>query len=420
VVIAAVRELSYKRRRRAMIESMRGILHAAAVVAVAAVTACGSSHPATADAPAPVVDAYRPVDVTLAVIALSVSPPTTTLDWPLTAPLQVLATYSDDAQLDVTPFATYATDAPAVAEAAAGVVQSLGPGSATITATYMGAVGSAVVTIEVPTLAVATSDGVDQFDASASGSAAPRSSIRGSATTIQHGCGIAELNGELFVVDDVADAIDVWETTDAGNIAPERTIATSFTPVSIAAAGSAIYVGAVDGVRAFAATASGAATPIQTISGSATTIASGAGVAVFEGEIYVVNTSGSVAVFPVGADGNVAPSRVIAGSATGLDNPVGISVGGAESLEFVTADELAGQVQAFVPTGSGNAVPFGNFSGAQTELVSPASVAADQTVVFVGTPSTQTIEVLLLSNDFGDFPPLQTITGEDVQGLTVY
>jgi hypothetical protein len=120
------------------------------------------------------------------------------------------------------------------------------------------------------------------------------------------------------------------------------------------------------------------------------------------------------------ADGNVAPTRVIAGSATGLDNPVGISVGGVDSLEFVTADEPAGQVQAFVPTGSGNTVPFGNFSGAQTELVSPASVATDQTVVFVGTPSTQQVEVLLLSNDFGDFPPLQTITGEDVQGLTVF
>jgi hypothetical protein len=383
-----------------------------------AFAACGSSHGVPADAPAPIVDAYRPVDVTLAVTSLSVSPASTTLQWPLSAPLQVLATYSDDAQLDVTPFATYATDAASVAEAAAGAVQAIGPGSATITATYMGASATAAVTVTVPTLAVATSDGIDEFVASARGSAAPFASIRGSATTIQHACGIAELGGELFVVDNVANAIDVWATTDAGDVAPDRTIATAFTPVSIAAAGSAIYVGAVDGVRVFAANAAGSATPLQTISGSATTITSGAGVAVFEGELYVVDTTGSVVVFPQDADGNVAPTRTIAGSATGLDNPVGISLG--QSLEFVTADEPAGQVQAFVPASSGNAVPLGNFSGAQTDLVSPTSVAVDQTVVFVGTPSTQTIEVLLLADDFGDFPPLQTLTGEDVQGLAIY
>jgi hypothetical protein len=382
--------------------------------------ACNSPHATTADAPPSMADAYLPVDSTLAVTGLSVAPSSVTITWPLSQPLQVLAIYTDDSQLDVTPFATYTSDAPEIAAAPTqGLVQAIGPGSATITASYMTVTGTMTATVTAPTLAVATSNSIELFDASAVGSAAPRSSIAGPSTTIGHACGITELNNELFVVDDVANAIDVWSVTDSGDVPPERTITTSFTPVSIAAAGSAIYVGASDGVRVFAASASGSATPLQTIAGSATTISGGAGVAVYQGELYVVSsTTGAVAVFPMSANGNVAPTRVIAGASTGLDNPVAISVG--QGLEFVTADETAGQVQAFVPTASGNVAPFGNFSGLQTDLASPTSVVVDQTVIFVGTPSTQSIEVLAISNDFGDFPPVEAITGVDVQALTVF
>jgi hypothetical protein len=383
--------------------------------------ACNSPHATTIDAPpAPTADAYLPIDATNAITGLSVSPSSATISWPLSQPLQVLAIYSDDAQLDVTPFATYTSSAPEIAGAPTqGLIDAVGPGRATITASYLGATGTMTATIVVPTLAVATSNAVELFDASAIGSATPRSSISGPSTTIGHACGIAELGGELFVADDVADAIDVWSIADSGDVAPERTITTSFTPVSIAAAGSAIYVGASDGVRVFAANASGSATPLQTIAGSATTISGGAGVAVYQGELYVVSsTTSSVAVFPLASSGNIAPKRVIAGPSAGLANPIGIAVG--QGLELVTVDQVAGQVQAFVPTGSGDVAPFGNFSGDQTDLVSPTSVAVDQTIILVGTPSTQSIEVLAISNDFGDFPPVETITGIDVQALALF
>jgi hypothetical protein len=179
-------------------------------VLLALALACNSPHATVADAPPPSADAYRPIDATNPITALAVSPPSATISWPLSQPVQVLAIYADDAQLDVTPFATYTSSAPDVAAAPTqGLIAAIGPGSATITASYMGATGTMATTIIVPTLAVATSDGVDLYDASVVGSAAPRSSIRGPSTTIAHACGIAELGGELFVVDDVANAIDV-------------------------------------------------------------------------------------------------------------------------------------------------------------------------------------------------------------------
>ncbi len=390
-------------------------MRAALWLAVAGV-ACNSAHAITADAP--VADAYQPIDATLAVTSLEITPSTVALTWPLSQPLMVTAYYTDDSIMDVSVLATFTSDTPSVAEVSAGTVQSVGPGSATITVSYSGVSTTIPVTVTAPTLAVASPDGVDLFYASATGSATPLRSIRGSATTIVHACGVAELGGELFVADDGANAIDVWAVTASGNVAPDRVISTSFTPVSIASDGTSIYVGASDGVSVFAPAASGAATPLQTITGSATTIANAAGIAVYQGELYVVDQAGSVPVFPRTANGNVAPTREIGGAATGLDMPVGIAVG--QSLEFVTDATPDGQVQVYSPQSGGDAAPIGNFSGADAQLVTPTSAAVTQTVVFVGTPSTQSIEVLLVGDDNGEFPPYATITGVNVQGMTIF
>ena len=87
--------------------------------------------------------------------------------------------------MDVTAFAHYTTDAPSVATMAGGTAMSLGPGTATITAAYMGQTTTMTVTVTVRTLAVASPDGVDFFVASAQGMATPLRSIRGAATTLQ-------------------------------------------------------------------------------------------------------------------------------------------------------------------------------------------------------------------------------------------
>jgi hypothetical protein len=296
-------------------------------------------------------------------------------------------------------------------------VLTRGPGVATITASYMGAMATMAVTVAVPTLAVASPDGVDFFPASAQGTPAPASSIRGAATTLQHACGLAVLGSELFVADSTAGAIDVFPLAGSGNIAPTRRITTSFTPLSIAANGASIYVGASDGVRVFAATASGAATPTQTIAGALTTIVNGAGIAVYQAQLYVVSQGGSVAVFPIAANGNVAPARVVSGYNTGLGSSYGIAV--AFELELVTDAVAEGTVQVFFPSATGNVVPVQQIAGDQTLLVTPTSVVNADSMVFVGTPSSSSIEVFP-SNTNGEFPPTETIGGVNVQAMALF
>jgi len=382
---------------------------------VALLAACNSAAAITSDAPR--ADAYEPTDATLAVDGLAFMPASVTLAWPDTQKVNVVAHYTDDAIMTVTELATFSSDTPSVATVVSGTVLTRGPGTATITATYMGQTATMPVSVTVPTLAVASPDGVDFFLASAQGTPAPLRSIRGAATTLQHACGLAVLGGELFVADSAANTVDVWLLTATGNVAPERQIATSFTPVSIAASGTSIYVGASDGVRVFDATASGAATPTQTIAGATTTIASGAGISIYQGELYVVSGAGSVAVFPLAADGDVAPSRTIGGVNTGLASPAGIAV--AVSLVFVTNELAEGAVQVFFPSNNGDVLPQETIAGDQTLLASPTSAAVADTMVFVGTPSTSSIEVFPTSTN-GEFPPTETIGGVNVQAMAIF
>jgi len=382
----------------------------------ALLVACNSARAITGDAP--LSDAYRPLDATLAIDGLAVAPSSAAMKWPDSAPLQVLAHFTDDAVLDVTPYATYTTDAPTVAIASGGIVEPIGPGSATLTATYLGVSATSSITVSVPTLVVATSDGVDFLNASASGSAMPFRSIRGPATTLQAADGVAVLGQELFVTDRAADAIDVWPLTGSGNLAPSRRITTSFTPLSIAASGSEIFVGAADGVRVFDATDSGPATPIQTITGSNTGIAQGAGIAVAAGELYVVDQGGSVSVFAQTANGNVAPKRVLTGAATGLVDPVGISV--AFQVELVTTVGNNSALE-FFSSQNGNVVAGGvSFEGGQSMLQAPTCATQADTRIFVGSPSSSTIDQFVTNAPEGDLPPQATITGEPVQAMTLF
>jgi hypothetical protein len=380
------------------------------------IAACNSAEAITADAPAidaDNADAYRPVDATLAVDGLILQPSNANLVWPLTQAVTVLAHYTDDAELDVTPYAQLVTDTPDVATAAAGVITPTGPGSATITASYMGVTATLPVTVAVPTLAVASATGIDMFDATAAGSAVPKRSIRGSATTLVNTCGITTLGASLLVADAGTQTIDVWATSDSGNVAPESTIALGFTPVSIATDGSSIYVGAVDGVHVL----TGSGTPTRTITGSATTITTGAGIAIYGGELYVVETAGAYAVFPANGSGNIAPSRVVGGAATGLASPSAIAAG--QQIVYVTDAVAAGSVQMFVPAASGDASPFGFFDGSLTQ---PTSAAFDQVFLLVGTPATQQVQSFLVSaiTDAGQYAPLYSLDGVSPTAIAIF
>src|SRR3989442_6506492 len=89
-----------------------------------------------------------------------------------------------------------------------------------------------------------------------------------------------------------------------------------------------LYVANYDGssVTAYAAGATGNATPTVTIAGSNTGLNQPSGVALdAAGRVYVANFIDSVTIYATGANGEAVPTATITGSNTGLSQPEGIA-----------------------------------------------------------------------------------------------
>jgi hypothetical protein len=131
-------------------------------------------------------------------------------------------------------------------------------------------------------------------------------------------------SGDIYVGGSTATSgsyeICVYATGAAGAATPTRTITeTSVQPTGMAidSAGLLYVTGPTANVSVFAATASGAATPVNVIAGALTQLTNPNAIAVDAAKnIYVTNVAssgvtGTILVFGSGATGNVAPGRVI-------------------------------------------------------------------------------------------------------------
>src|SRR3989454_2342908 len=90
-----------------------------------------------------------------------------------------------------------------------------------------------------------------------------------------------------------------------------------------------LYVANYDGssVTAYAAGATGNATPTVTIAGSNTGLNQPSGVALdAAGRVYVATFIDSVTIYATGATGKAVPTATITGSNTGLSQPEGIAL----------------------------------------------------------------------------------------------
>ena len=85
--------------------------------------------------------------------SIAITPPSATLAIGGTSPLTVTASFDTGPTANVTSTATYATSASSVATVSiAGLVTAVGPGSATITASYQGKIATAAITVSTPAL----------------------------------------------------------------------------------------------------------------------------------------------------------------------------------------------------------------------------------------------------------------------------
>lgn len=191
----------------------------------------------------------------------------------------------------------------------------------------------------------------------------------------------------------------------------------SFSPATAAAALHYDSVWTADSaantVSEYAASATGAATPIAVISGANTLLDAPSAVATdFHGHVFVTNAGTStITEYAPGANGNVHPTAVIGGTKTGLDAPSSLSVAGDQ---LWVADPTDNLIEAFSVGTHGNELPAATFAGPKTKLNHPIAVSAssdgfevDALNAPAGGPSTVTSYFAV---DTGNQVPITSLT----------
>jgi hypothetical protein len=232
-----------------------------------------------------------------------------------------------------------------------------------------------------------------EFPAGSSGSGvSPSRTITSSAFVAPYGVAVGPFGG-TYVSDPMGGtlgngAIDVFNASQSGNVAPIRQIAGTPSqlnqPYGITVDGSSnVWVtndsGASSSPSSVMEFGPSGSTPIRVISGNATGLNAPVAIALdSSGNIYVANGQGnSVTVYGPNTNGNQAPIRVIAGSSTGIVFPQGLAFDGSGNL-FVSnlqATGVPGTLNVFPPNSTGNVAPIAELSGSSSVTFNPVGVA---------------------------------------------
>lgn len=244
------------------------------------------------------------------------------------------------------------------------------------------------------------------FAAAADGDIAPLRTLAGPSTTFKSPRGLAVFNGEVYVADQEAKAIDVYPVTAAGNVAPTRRITSSALGgvTSLVVYNNELYASQTGAILVFPATANGDVTPTRTLSGLGLSLY----MTIADGLIYVTDyANASVVEFPASTpSGNVTPLRILGGPAgSQLHGPAGVFVDGNEL--FVT-NVLTAKITVYAKSAEGSTAPLRTITG-------PALGFPDQIVVFnneiyVVDYSTQRV-VVYARNASGNATPVRQILG---------
>ena len=219
------------------------------------------------------------------------------------------------------------------------------------------------------------------FETTADGERSPIGKITGTDTTFQRLAGITVTSDEIYVVDDLANAIDVFPVNSVNNVAPIRRIrgpATGLSrPNGVMVLNREIYVAQQSGsVVVFPVAANGNIPPTRSITG----FQSAMHLATFIDELYVTDSIGSrILVMPVSASGPVTPIRTIVGTNTFLNGPAGIAI----SNDRIFVSDLSNRLLTFQLFANGNATPTNITLGADSQLAFPTQLSALGTEIFI-------------------------------------
>jgi hypothetical protein len=205
-----------------------------------------------------------------------------------------------------------------------------------------------------------------------------------------------------------------------GNIAPSVTIAGPHTtlgaPVALAVDKTGQIYAANDSgnqVLIFPPNANGDVTP-QVLGGSNVPIKATEGVAIdATGQIYVSDFStNAIYVFPKGATGNTAPIRTIVGANTQLISPTSMAFDHAGNV-VVANSPFDGKkpILKFSATANGNVAPISYIGGANTQLFAANSVSLDATGRIIVPAYNSNSLLIFKAGAHGNAAPVVTISG---------
>jgi DNA-binding beta-propeller fold protein YncE len=269
-------------------------------------------------------------------------------------------------------------------------------------------------------------DSLTVYGRTDAGNIAPARTIAGASTGLSKPNGIAvdTLNDQIFVTAYWHNnSITVYRRTDSGNVTPVRTIIYGESTdlnyprgIAVDTVNDQIFVTGYwndNSITVYGRTDSGNVTSIRTISGESTGLSNPNGIAVdtVNNHVFVANGGNdSITVYGRTDTGNIAPVRTIAGTSTGLSNPNGIAVDTGNNQVFV-ANYGNNSITVYGRIDSGNVAPVRTISGANTGLGNPKGIAVDtiNNQIFVANYGNNSITVYGRT-DTGNIAPVRTIS----------
>jgi DNA-binding beta-propeller fold protein YncE len=209
------------------------------------------------------------------------------------------------------------------------------------------------------------------------------------------GVAVDEVNGEIYVANDFANNITVYDVTASGDAAPKRIIESVALSQPVGVAIDLLHneivvanYGSENSIATFDRLSSGNSTPTRVIQGSNSGLVLPQGLALdlVNDEIVVANSwfpyadAGAILVFRRTDAGDIAPIRRLEGSATKLCNPISVALDLAVG-ELVVANSNFGSgscaqsVTTYSLAAVGNTAPKQTIAGALTTLYYPTSAA---------------------------------------------
>lgn len=207
------------------------------------------------------------------------------------------------------------------------------------------------------------------LDSNSNGKTAALRKISGTDSTLTGNgvFGVAVYNNEVYVTDSGTKAISVFKSTDNGDVAPTRRIVGTNTKLSTPRILTIYndYIFCADetknAVRVFKTSDSGDVAPTREITDFAKNVYS---CAVYNDELYVLDSAGVVHVFDLNADGTAAANEKRYLDVSGaLTYPRGFCI--ADGILYASDSD---QIATYTATGNGNVTPLAIIEGSNTNL----------------------------------------------------